>query len=193
MNSKFLFAFAAVLCGSTLLSGAENTVEFDPGKALAANKKCILPHRPEKGQAVEAVTMEDKQILRVEFNCEETPWCQIFCYGKAFAIPGTFSKATVKVPVYTDADSNLQNVRLILMDKDGESFQYNGNFNSAKTGWQEVSFPVDAAKSKNSWGGKGKANKKIDFPVHFRGFTFNYKSKNGVGEAKIGKITVEVQ
>ena len=98
----------------------------------------------------------------------------------------------VKVAVYTDAESNLNNVRLLLIDKDRESFQTNGNFNVKKTGWQEVRFEIDTTRKLSCWGGKP-ANKQIDFPASFRGFTFSYKSKNGIGEAKIGKVTFEVQ
>ena len=192
----FSVIFSAVFMTLTVFAADEaaktRTVEFDLAKSLAANKKCIIPNQPAKGQAVEVSTVENLQVLRVEFNCEETPWCQIFCYGKNFVIPGTFTKAVVKVAVYTDAESNLNNVRLLLIDKDRESFQTNGNFNVKKTGWQEVRFEIDTTRKLSCWGGKP-ANKQIDFPASLRGFTFSYKSKNGIGEAKIGKVTFEVQ
>ena len=198
MISKYVFsvvlatAFLAVTSPAAEEAAKPRTYEFDLAKSLAANKKSILPHRPDKGQMVEVSTVENRQVLRVEFNCEETPWTQIFCYGKDFVIPGTFSKAVIKVAVFNDAESNLNNIRLLLIDKDRESFQTNGNFNAKKTGWQEVRFEIDTAKKLSCWGGKP-ANKQIDFPANFRGFTFSYKSKHGIGEAKIGKVTIEVQ
>lgn len=82
-----------------------------------------------------------------------------------------FDEAVIHLTVELSAGSpNRINLRLI--DRDGEIFHFSKTSTGKETGKKKFSYRIIPGKpSGNSWGGGKKANRKIDFPVRFLGFS----------------------
>lgn len=155
-----------------------------------AGQPGIAVRRKESGQAASPEKLNGKQMLRIDFNCMETPWTE-------FTVPlnKKFSgkKITVSCEVFLPENCKAKRLSIRLADSAGEVHQFSQFLPENVSGWTKVVFQIDTAKrNRDSWKRDSKAVRdgKLDLPVRFSGFAFNYKERIGTGWLGFGKLTI---
>ena len=105
---------------------------------------------------------------------------------------GYFERVGVYFKLGKSAKPTARIFCLRIIDNDGEVFQFS---NRLKPGTDRVAFEIDLKNFKHQgcWGGKEKANKRLDLPAKIMGISLNSFAKDGKGDLKILNLDIDKQ
>lgn len=178
-------AYAMMLLGlSVPLLGGE-PIECDLGSLPG-----IVIRRKEFGQSAKPAKIDDKKALRVDFNCAETQWAEFTAPVKQ-KLSG--SKIKIAVELFIPEKNKAKRLSIRLVDAAGEVHQFSRMLPNDVSGWTTIAFDIDTTQpNKDSWKLTEKAvvDQKLDLPLRFSGFAFNYLTQEGTGWLGFGKFTI---
>ena len=162
-------------------SAAEETIIFTPEASLT---EIAVPDVMKQVQRVSFTTCGGRSCVRTEWKDLKHPWTRLDI--KRPLAKQESSTTEVSVQVYLE-EKNAGDINLRFSDRTGEMFQLR-QLLKKQTGWQQVSFKISAGETyKGTWGGN--ADRKPDFPLTLRGFSFAVKRP--AGSMGFGNITAK--
>ena len=136
-----------------------------------------------------SAAIEKDGSLKLEYDPAQSKFTEVHFMKRENL--GRFERAGVYFQLEKSEKRTANSFSLRLMDKDGEVFQFTKRINADTT---RVAFEIDLKnfKHQGAWGGKEKANKKLDLPATIMGIALHYPAKAGKGDLIISTMDVDL-
>lgn len=174
MTPKHILALATMLVAAVITAAPITTDSPDVWQLTLAEKR---------GQTLDVTdySPEIGKLLVITLQPSVFPYLELY-YRTPFAIATNQEeqKGVFSIDILADPAAPVQSVAVRLEDATGEIFQYRAPLKLRNGNWSTVVIAPDNPVS--VWGGNN--DKKIDFPVKFRGITVN-ANKNFTDPVKI--------
>lgn len=158
---------------------------------LPLDRKAFAPAAA-KGQKITNVTYAEKPALHFEWDCDQCPWAE-FWWDNRPLLPD-FGQLRIRVTAKAGTAARPGMLSLRFIDRDGEAFQAGNPLRFDEKGIAETEFLIPGNyKIHSAWKSNTESvlNGKIDQPLRFGGFCFQYPGQSGKGEVDITKVEID--